>query len=51
MGWYHFEVGAKVRKTIQEPERTMPEKLSVVDSIKKLEKPIGNNNRNESLSE
>ena len=29
----------------------MSEKLPVADSIKELEKSIGNNNRNESLSE
>lgn len=36
----HFEVGAKVRKTIQEIGGTMPEKLPVANSIKKLEKEI-----------
>ena len=30
---------------------TISEKLSVADSIKTLDKYIGNNNRNESLSE
>lgn len=34
----HFEVGAKVRKTIQELGGTMPENLPVADSIKKIEK-------------
>jgi len=34
----HFEVGKKVRKTIQELGGTMPEKLPVAESIKKLEK-------------
>ncbi len=33
----HFEVGAKVRQTIQELGGTMPEDLPSVDSIKKLE--------------
>ncbi len=33
----HHEVGAKVRKTIQELGGTMPEKLPVVESIKKIE--------------
>jgi DNA-damage-inducible protein D len=33
----HFEVGKKVRKTIGEIGGTMPEKLPVADSIKKLE--------------
>lgn len=33
----HREVGAKVRKTIQELGGTMPENLPVADSIKKLE--------------
>ena len=33
----HYEVGAKVRKTIQELGGTMPENLPVADSIKKLE--------------
>ncbi|PIX95359.1 MAG: DNA damage-inducible protein D [Ignavibacteria bacterium CG_4_10_14_3_um_filter_37_18] len=32
----HFEVGKKVRKTIQELGGTMPENLPVADSIKKL---------------
>jgi DNA-damage-inducible protein D len=42
----HFEVGAKVRKTIQELGGTMPEKLPVADSIKKVEKKItGKNNK------
>ena len=35
----HFEVGSKVRKTIEEIGGTMPESLPVADSIKKLEKP------------
>jgi DNA-damage-inducible protein D len=34
----HFEVGKKVRKTIQEIGGTMPENLPVADSIKKLDK-------------
>ena len=34
----HFEVGKKVRKTIQELGGTMPEKLPKADSIKKLGK-------------
>lgn len=34
----HYEVGMKVRKTIQELGGTMPENLPVADSIKKLEK-------------
>jgi DNA-damage-inducible protein D len=33
----HFEVGKKVRKTIQELGGTMPENLPVADSIKKLD--------------
>ena len=33
----HFEVGKKVRKTIQELGGTMPENLPVEDSIKKIE--------------
>jgi DNA-damage-inducible protein D len=33
----HFEVGKKVRKTIQELGGTMPEKLPVAESIKKIE--------------
>jgi DNA-damage-inducible protein D len=33
----HFEVGRKVRQTIQELGGTMPEKLPVADSIKKIE--------------
>lgn len=34
----HFEVGAKVRQTIEELGGTMPENLPVADSIKKIEK-------------
>jgi hypothetical protein len=34
----HFEVGKKVRETIQELGGTMPENLPVAGSIKKLEK-------------
>jgi DNA-damage-inducible protein D len=33
----HREVGAKVRKTIQELGGTMPEELPVVESIRKIE--------------
>ena len=33
----HFEIGKKVRKTIEEIGGTMPEKLPVADSIKKIE--------------
>ena len=34
----HFEIGKKVRKTIEEIGGTMPENLPVADSVKKLEK-------------
>lgn len=34
----HFEVGKKVRKTIEELGGTMPENLPVAESIKKIEK-------------
>lgn len=34
----HFEVGSKVRKTIDELGGTMPENLPAADSIKKIEK-------------
>lgn len=34
----HFDIGKKVRKTIEEIGGTMPEDLPVADSIKKLEK-------------
>ena len=34
----HYEVGKKVRKTIEEPGGTMPENLPAADSIKKLHK-------------
>jgi len=34
----HFEIGKKVRKTVEEIGGTMPEKLPVADSIKKLAK-------------
>lgn len=36
----HFEVGKKVRKTIQELGGTMPENLPPTESIKKLEKKV-----------
>ncbi|MCC6463118.1 MAG: DNA damage-inducible protein D [Saprospiraceae bacterium] len=35
----HYEVGKKVRKTIEEIGGTMPENLPVADSIRKLGKP------------
>lgn len=38
----HFEVGKKVRKTIQELGGKMPENLPPSESIKKLEKKIQN---------
>lgn len=38
----HFEVGKKVRKTIQELGGTMPENLPPTESIKKLEKKSQN---------
>lgn len=34
----HYEVGRKVRKTIEEIGGTMPENLPVANSIKKLDK-------------
>ncbi len=34
----HFEIGKKVRKTIEEIGGTMPENLPVVESVKKLDK-------------
>ena len=34
----HYEVGRKVRKTIEELGGAMPENLPVADSIKKIEK-------------
>lgn len=34
----HYEVGKKVRKTIEEIGGEMPENLPVADSVKKLEK-------------
>jgi len=37
----HFEVGKKVRKTIEEIGGTMPENLPVADSVKKLKKNEG----------
>lgn len=36
----HFEVGAKVRKTIEDIGGTMPENLPVADSIKKLDRIV-----------
>lgn len=41
----HYEVGAKVRKTIQELGGTMPENLPVADSIKKVEKLVEKNKK------
>lgn len=41
----HYEIGKKVRKTIQEIGGTMPENLPVADSIKKIE----NTNETKSL--
>ncbi len=40
----HYEVGKKVRKTIEELGGTMPENLPVVESIKQL---VKNNNQNQ----
>ena len=34
----HYEIGKKVRKTIEEIGGTMPENLPVAESIKKVEK-------------
>lgn len=34
----HYEIGKKVRKTIEEIGGTMPENLPVADRIKKVEK-------------
>ena len=36
----HYEVGKKVRKTMEEIGGTMPENLPVEDSIKKIEPKI-----------
>ena len=36
----HYEVGKKVRKTIQELGGTMPENLPATESVKKLEKKL-----------
>lgn len=36
----HFEVGKKVRQTIQELGGTMPENLPIAESIKKIEKKV-----------
>ncbi len=38
----HYEVGKKVRKTIEELGGTMPENLPVTDSIKKIERKLEN---------
>jgi len=35
----HYEIGKKVRKTIEEIGGTMPENLPVADSIKPSKKP------------
>ena len=42
----HFEVGKKVRQTIQELGGTMPENLSAVKSIKEIESQIKKEQRN-----
>jgi DNA-damage-inducible protein D len=39
----HFEVGKKVRKTIEELGGTMPEKLPIAESIKKITKKLKGN--------
>ncbi len=36
----HYEVGAKVRKTIREIGGTMPENLPATESIKKVERRL-----------
>ncbi len=36
----HFEIGKKVRKTIEELGGTMPENLPSTDSVKKLERRV-----------
>lgn len=41
----HFEVGKKVRKTIQEIGGAMPENLPTEDSIKKLEQARNKQNK------
>ncbi len=41
----HFEVGAKVRKTIEEIGGTMPENLPIAESIKTVEKKITNSKK------
>jgi len=41
----HYEVGKKVRKTIEEIGGDMPENLPVADSIKKIEKPMNDKNK------
>lgn len=42
----HFEVGKKVRKTIEELGGTMPENLPAPDSIKKLQNRVKSNDKN-----
>jgi len=41
----HFEVGKKVRKTIEELGGTMPENLPSTDSVKKLERGVKSGNK------
>ena len=41
----HYEVGKKVRKTIQEIGGTMPENLPATDSIKKVERKLKSDER------
>jgi len=43
----HYEIGKKVRKTIEEIGGTMPENLPVADSIKTLEKTNNTKTLNE----
>ena len=43
----HFEVGKKVRRTIQELGGTMPEKLPTAESVKQIEKQQAKQLKNE----
>lgn len=47
----HYEVGKKVRKTIEELGGTMPEDLPVADSIKSLERKEKNTSREKTASD
>ncbi|HLP92932.1 MAG TPA: BRO family protein [Saprospiraceae bacterium] len=50
LGQTHFEVGKKVRQTIQELGGEMPENLPIEESIKKVEKNLPKTGKKKKLS-